>query len=246
MLDSFDKGSRAVVIGASGGIGKAFTEKLGAEDCFDEVFAFSRSDVAWDNDTITPGHIDLLDEGSIRAAAENAGDGGPLHLVIVATGMLHEGDEVQPEKTFSSLERDQMERGFAINTIGPALIAKHFLPLMDREARNVFAALSARVGSIGDNYLGGWYTYRASKAALNMMLRGLSIEVGRKNEKALVIGLHPGTVDTALSDPFQGNVPDEKLFTPDYATSKLLEVIDGLGPDQTGKIFAWDGEAIPY
>lgn len=126
----------------------------------------------------------------------------------------------------------------------PALIAKHLLPKLNKDHPAIFAALSARVGSISDNQLGGWYAYRASKAALNMIIKNAAIEVGRRNRKAIVVGLHPGTVDSDLSKPFQGNVADGKLFTPEDSAQKLLEVLRSLGPEQTGKCFAWDGKEV--
>ena len=131
-----------------------------------------------------------------------------------------------------------------MNTIGPALVAKHVLPLMPRTGRAVFAVLSARIGSITDNKLGGWYGYRASKAALNMMVRTLAIEEKRRNDRAILVALHPGTVDTDLSRPFQGNVTPGTLLSPSRAAVQLLDVIDGLKITDTGKHFAWDGTEI--
>ena len=139
-----------------------------------------------------------------------------------------------------------METAFRVNTIGPALVAKHFLPLLASDAKSVFAALSARVGSIDDNELGGWYAYRASKAALNMVIKTLSIELARRNPRALCVGLHPGTVDSRLSKPFQGGVPEGKLFQPAAAARALLTVLDGLSSGDSGALFAWDGTRIPF
>jgi len=138
-----------------------------------------------------------------------------------------------------------MKQVFAINTIGPALVAKHFLPLLDRNRRSVFAALSARVGSISDNRLGGWYGYRASKSALNMIIKTLAIELSRRNREAICIGLHPGTVDSRLSAPFQNNVAADKLFAPDLAATQLLEVVDQVRSEQSGRLLAWNGLEIP-
>ena len=135
---------------------------------------------------------------------------------------------------------------FAVNTIGPALIAKHALPLLRRTSRAVFAALSARVGSIADNRLGGWHSYRASKAALNMLVKNLALELARTHPQALAVTLHPGTVDTALSAPFQRGVVPEKLFTPALSAGALLQVLDGLTPAQSGGLFAWDGAQVPF
>ena len=225
--------SSAVVIGASGGIGKALEEALRDEGAFDAVHGFSRSA---DGDR----HLDLEDEASIVAAATKVGS--PT-LVIVATGLLHAGDK-GPEKAIRDLDPAWMAHNFAINAIGPALVAKHFLPTMPKAGRIVFAVLSARVGSIGDNKLGGWYGYRASKAALNQLVRTIAIEDKRRNSSGIVVGLHPGTVDTGLSQPFQGNVTPGTLFNPDRAAVQLLDVIDGLRAPDSGKLFAWDGVEI--
>ena len=163
--------------------------------------------------------------------------------MIVATGLLHDGDK-GPEKAMRELDPVWMARNFAINAIGPALVAKHFLPTMPKAGRIVFAVLSARVGSIGDNKLGGWYGYRASKAALNQLVKTVSIEDKRRNSSGIVVGLHPGTVDTGLSKPFQGNVTPGNLFKADRAAVQLLDVIDGLRAPDSGKLFAWDGVEV--
>jgi NAD(P)-dependent dehydrogenase (short-subunit alcohol dehydrogenase family) len=138
------------------------------------------------------------------------------------------------------------ETSFLINTIGPAMCAKYFLPLLRRDEKAVFAALSARVGSISDNRMGGWYAYRASKAALNMILKTLSIEYGRRFKQAVIAGLHPGTVDTNLSKPFQSNVQPGKLFTPELAAKQLVDVIDGLTPEDSGYLFDWAGKRVEF
>jgi NAD(P)-dependent dehydrogenase (short-subunit alcohol dehydrogenase family) len=167
-----------------------------------------------------------------------------VRLVIVATGMLH-GDGVRPEKHWGALKGETLAQLFAVNSIGPALVAKHFLPLLPRAGRSVFAAISARVGSIEDNRLGGWHAYRASKAALNMLLRNFAIELARRAPEAVCIGLHPGTVDTPLSEPFQGNVAPGKLFSPSESAAHLLRVIDRVGTADSGRVFAWDGSPVP-
>jgi len=163
--------------------------------------------------------------------------------VIVATGLLHQGER-GPERATKELDGAWLAAMFAVNAIGPALIAKHFLPLMPRSGRTVFAALSARVGSISDNRLGGWHGYRASKAALNQLIRTIAIEERRRNPSAIVVALHPGTVDTALSKPFQGNVAPGHLFDTGRAAAQLLDLIDGLRAADSGKLFAWDGAEI--
>ena len=224
---------RSIIIGATGGIGSAFARALSAQHGADSVIGLSRAS----------GDIDLTNEASILAAAERCAHGPPPDIVIVATGMLH-GAAGGPEKSLRELDANRLADAFAINVIGPALVAKHFLPLFARDKRCVFAALSARVGSISDNRIGGWYGYRAAKAALNMTIRNLAIELGRTHKQALCVGLHPGTVDTALSEPFQKNVAPERLFTPDYAATRMLSVLDQLTPADSGKCFAWDGAEI--
>lgn len=248
-LTSFPDKLNTVVIGASGGIGGAFVSALAAAPSVGSVLALSRSGRPVEGLSgpagISSGVIDLEDEESIEHAATQVVKSGPLHLVIVATGILH-ADSMKPEKSWNALSADTMERAYRLNTVGPALVAKHFLPLLDSSAKSVFACLSARVGSIEDNALGGWYAYRASKAALNMVLRTLSIELARRNPAAVCLALHPGTVDTDLSKPFQANVPNSKLFTPDDTAEKLLSVIDSAAPVDSGNLFAWDGQRIPF
>ncbi len=215
---------RAVVIGAAGGIGAALADALAEEE--NDVVRLTRADV------------DLTDEPTIAAAAARV---GKADLVIVATGLLHDADH-GPEKALRDLDPVWLAQQYAVNAIGPALVAKHFLPILPRTGRSVFAALSARVGSISDNRLGGWYGYRASKAALNQLIRTLAIEDKRRNDRGLVVGLHPGTVDTRLSKPFQQSGRD--LFKPDRAAVQLLDVLDALKPTESGKLFAWDGAEI--
>ncbi|WP_429911889.1 SDR family NAD(P)-dependent oxidoreductase [Glycocaulis sp.] len=242
-LSSLPENYRAVIVGASGGIGGAFVRHLAADPRCGEVIALSRSGRVYQGAKITPGRIDLEDPASIRGALVPVSAGGPVHLVIVASGVLH-GEDFGPEKTWRHLNAASMARLFAINTTGPALVAAALLDALPREGKSVFAALSARVGSISDNRLGGWHAYRASKAALNQIIRTLSIELARKRPEALIVGLHPGTVETALSEPFRGNVPEGKLFTPEYSAGHLLKVIDTLGPEHSGRCFDFAGEEV--
>ena len=223
-----------VVLGAGGALGSAFVKVLSEKYKNASLSAFSRNG---------ENHINYNCEDSLSEAAFLSSKEKPLDLVIVANGILHEA-EIMPEKSLGDLSAEKFQRIFEVNTITPALIAKHFLPKLNREQLSIFTALSARVGSISDNRLGGWYAYRASKAALNMVIKNLSIEVGRRNKKAIIVGLHPGTVDSDLSKPFQSNVADGKLFPPEYSAAKLLNVIENLTPEQTGKCFAWDSEEI--
>ena len=223
----------AVVIGASGGIGAAVVRALAASERFAVVHGLSRSG---------PDRLELEDEESIAAAAARIAQGPPPTLVFVATGVLHDGEE--PERSYKTLSVEHMLRDYRVNTVGPALVAKHFLPLLPKDQQTMFAALSARVGSIGDNRLGGWHSYRASKAALNMILKNLSIEMARTHPLAVIAGLHPGTVATDLSAPFQKGVAPGKLFDADYSAERLLAVLDGLSPKDSGGVFAWDGARI--
>lgn len=248
-LSSFPAPFSAVVIGASGGVGASLVRALVAAEAVTAILACTRSPSPWDvmpaGSKITPWRLDLTDEASVGAAARRAADLPELRLVIVASGLLHDGAAVQPERSFRHLDPDPLARLFAVNAIGPALVAKHFLPLLAPKGRAVFAALSARVGSISDNRLGGWHGYRASKAALNMILATLAIETAQRRPETIVVGLHPGTVDTPLSTPFQRNVPAHKLFTADQSAAYLVRVIDGLTTTDSGHVLAWDGTTVP-
>jgi NAD(P)-dependent dehydrogenase (short-subunit alcohol dehydrogenase family) len=231
---------RALVFGASGGVGGALAVRL--RDQGYETMALARKPSPdWSGAQL---RFDLEDEGSLASAAAELKDGAPIRRVIVATGLLH-ADGLMPERSNASLNAAQLMRLYAVNAAGPALIAKHFLPLLPRAEPSVFAALSARVGSIGDNRLGGWHSYRASKAALNMLIRTMAIELKRTRPHAILVGLHPGTVDTGLSRPFQRNVPEGRLFTPDESAARLLVVVDGLGLEDSGGVFAWNGARVP-
>jgi NAD(P)-dependent dehydrogenase (short-subunit alcohol dehydrogenase family) len=234
---------RCAVFGASGGIGAALTALLASREDIGEVHAVARRELPSAGKVIAH-RFDLLDETSIAAACARID--APLDLAIVATGRLVRENGTGPEKSWRALDAAGMAEMFAINAIGPALIARHVIPLLHRERRAVLAAISARVGSISDNRLGGWHSYRASKAALNMLVRNFSIELARTHPRALAVTLHPGTVDTELSRPFQRGVPAEKLFTPSRSASHLLEVIDGLSPSRSGSLIAWDGSDVPF
>jgi NAD(P)-dependent dehydrogenase (short-subunit alcohol dehydrogenase family) len=237
--------SQAVIFGASGGIGAALAAAVAASGRYDQVWAGSRSGTVAPGGTVAFG-FDLIDESSIAAAAALIGQHGPVALAFVATGVLSGGPDFQPEKSYKAQDPAAYARAFATNTTGPALIGKHFLPLLPRRERAVFAALSARVGSIADNRLGGWHAYRASKAALNMILRNFAIELGRSHPQAVIAALHPGTVATALSAPFRRAGEGRQILTPEQSAAHLLAVIDGLTPADSGQLIAWDGEAIPF
>lgn len=222
------------VIGASGAIGTAFTKLLSKKYPHATLHAFSRN---------SKNYIDYANEESIAYAADIASRNNPLDIVITTNGILH-NESIMPEKSLKDLSAAKFHFLFEVNTIIPALIAKYFLPRLNRDYPSRFAVLSARVGSISDNQLGGWYSYRVSKVALNMIIKNVAIEVARRNKQAVIVGLHPGTVDSFLSKPFQSNVPDSKLFTAEYSVLKMLNVLENLKSDQSGKCFAWDGHEI--
>ncbi len=234
-LTSLPSGGVAIVMGASGGIGAALVRSLEASGRFDAVRGLGRS---------SRPALDLLDEGSILASAQAIQDSGiPVRLVLDATGFLH-NEEWTPEKSWQQLDPAHMAHSFAINAIGPALLMKHFLPLLARDGKSVFATLSAKVGSIGDNRLGGWYSYRASKAALNQLVHTAAIELKRRNPQAICIALHPGTVDTGLSSPFAKS--GLEVRAPDQAAMRLLDVVEGLAARDSGGFFNHDGSALPW
>lgn len=233
----------ACVFGASGGIGQALCETLAARGV-EVVHAGSRRGVGPEGAGFQPFAFDLADEASIAAAAETMRS-EPPEWVIIATGVLTLPDGTGPERTYKRLDPVAMAEVFALNTIGPALIAKHMLAIMPRGSAFTLAALSARVGSISDNRLGGWHSYRASKAALNMLLRNFALEMARTHPDSVIVGLHPGTVDSALSQPFQSGLPDGQLTAPHQAANNLLEVLAGFGPEQSGRVFDFRGAEVP-
>ena len=231
----FPDGGLAVVVGASGAIGGALEARLRADDRFADVVGLSRSS--------SPA-VDLLDEASIAAAASAIAERGlDVRLVIDATGFLH-GDGVMPEKSLRALDPAQLAHAFAVNAIGPALLMKHLLPLLPRTGKSAFATLSARVASLGENRLGGWYGYRASKAALNQLVRSAAAELGRRSKESVCVALHPGHVESALSAPFGAG--GNRSYAPDEAATNLLSVLDGLAPADTGGFYDETGAAIDW
>ena len=233
-LGSFPPAGVAIVFGANGGIGGALVEAIRAAARFEHVVAFSRR---------TSPSIDLLDEASLERASAFAAHRGELRLVINATGLLHDNRQ-GPEKSWQQLDAVKLARSFALNAIGPALIMKHVLPRLPRSGKAVFATLSARVGSIGDNRLGGWYSYRASKAALNQLVRTAAVELARRSPDALCIALHPGTVATSLSAPFA--TTGLEVRSPPSAASHLLAVVNQLTTEDSGGFFDWRGQSVPW
>lgn len=231
-MNSFPDGFRALVIGASGGIGQAFVQALQSNPRCAAVVALSRH---------SKPRIDFDDEASVADAARALAAGGPFHLSINAAGVLHNAD-FMPEKKLADLSYAQLEATFRANTLGPALVLRHFSPLLAGE-RGVLAVISAKVGSIEDNRLGGWYSYRASKAALNMLLKTAAIELKRSKPGAVLVSLHPGTVNTGLSKPFKG----EQIGRPaPLAAQEMLAVLDGLTAADTGSFVAYDGTRLPW
>jgi len=224
---------QALIIGPTGGIGAALVQTLKADPSCVGVIGLGRS---------TTPSLDLLDEASIATCADHLKtNGAPFDLIFDATGGLTLNG-IGPEKSLRAIDPAVMAHQYAVNAIGPALLLKHFSPLLRGDGKSVFATLSARVGSIGDNSLGGWIAYRAAKAALNQIVKTSAIEIARKRPGAVVVALHPGTVRTALTEAIA------KTFThePDEAARDLLTVLDTLTPEQSGGFFAYDGSEIPW
>ncbi|MBM6596609.1 SDR family NAD(P)-dependent oxidoreductase [Microvirga pudoricolor] len=233
-LTSFPSGGSAVIIGATGGIGAALAEALDHAQTFTPVTRLSRRGEP---------ALDITDEASIERAAEHLARLPPPRLILDATGLLH-GPGISPEKSWRDIDPEAFARSFAVNATGPALLMKHLLPLLPRTGKAVFATLSARVGSIGDNRLGGWYAYRASKAALNQFVHSAAIELKRRAPEAVCVALHPGTVDTPLSGPFSRAGLD--VQAPATAAARLLAVIDGLDAGRTGGFFDHRGDVVAW
>lgn len=256
-MPELENNTNALIVGASQGIGLGLIRKLLQDDRVSRVFATYRSrETAIEllnleaeyQDRLICIELDITDEAQIIAALEKIRSYiSQLHLVINCVGILHDkNSDLSPEKSLRHINADRLMRYFQVNSIGAILLAKHLMPLFKHGDRSVFATISAKVGSIGDNQLGGWYGYRASKAALNMLMKTASIEYGRTCPQAIVVTLHPGTTDTRLSLPFQGNVPPEKLFSVERTVTQLLTVIEQLENHDSGQFFSWDGSQLPW
>ena len=230
------------IIGASGAIGNAFVEHYSNDQSVKNVFAFSRKKQTYENQKIQSFELDIENQNSIQDAAEKIKDKS-LNHIIVATGILH-SEHFNPEKSIKDINHDIMTKVISVNTIGPSLVGRYFIPLLTKDTKSVLAFLSARVGSISDNKLGGWYSYRASKTALNQIIKNFSIELKRTNSNAIVLGLQPGTVDSNLSEPFKKNVVKGKLFTPEQSRELLSNVIENATTKDSGNLLAYDGETI--
>lgn len=247
--------NNVLVIGASQGIGLGFVRALLQNETTAKIYAtYRREASATELIALSQKHsqrlfvlpVDVIEESQIATAVRQISTSvKELHLVVYCVGVLHEG-KLSPEKSLRQIDSQNLLYYFQVNSIGAILFAKHLMPLLRHSRRNVFASISAKVGSIGDNRLGGWYGYRASKAALNMLLRTTAIEYSRRCPQTVVVALHPGTTDTRLSQPFQKNVPPEKLFSVEHTVSLLLSVIEGLNFKDSGKFFSWDGTLLPW
>ena len=232
-----------VIIGGSGGIGRAFVDVLASRADVSSVAATYHSSQPAGTPTKVSWHaVDITDEASIEAWAQQTGE---IDWLINAAGILHRPDH-GPEKSIQRLDPGFFLHNVKINTLPTLLLAKHLQDKFKHRRPALFAAVSAKVGSIEDNRLGGWYSYRASKAALNMGIKTLSIEWRRTLPNVVVAALHPGTTDTALSKPFQKNVPEGQLFTPEQSVRYMLDVLSKLEPDDTGKFWAFDGELLTW
>ena len=259
LLRDYELPANALVVGATGAIGFELSRQLAANAQVARLFVVARAAtrnalladlIAQSAGRVVALDCDIRDEAALaRLAAAIAGSVPGLHLVINTAGMLHDGSgehDVRPEKSLMQISVAGLQASFAINAFGPILLAKSLLPLLRHSAPVVFASLSARVGSISDNRAGGWYSYRAAKAAQNQLLRTLAIELARLNRQSIVLALHPGTTDSNLSKPFQANVRAEKLFTPAFAAASLLQVIAARVPADSGNFYAWDGQPIGW
>ncbi|MBX9409400.1 SDR family oxidoreductase [Pseudomonas baetica] len=230
-MTSLGDGYRALVIGASGALGTAFCEWLKHDPRCASVRELGRK---------TDPALDLEQPETIANAAAELATEAPYQLIVHAAGLLHR-DTLKPEKSYSTMEDAALQAVFQVNTLGPAMVLRHFLPLLDPQG--AMAMLSAKVGSIGDNRLGGWYAYRASKAALNMLIKTAAIELARTRPHSRLLSLHPGTVVSALSQPFRGASAARPASV---ATHELLTLIDRLTPADSGHFFAYDGERLPW
>ena len=250
-----DRCTTALVVGAGRGIGLGFVQHLLQYDQFQTIYATYRDPERASGllsiadskpDRLVCLSVNPLQDSDVESCAKRIKqDSKAIHLIVNCVGILQEGS-LKPEKSVSQIQPEHFSRYFEVNTLPTGLLAKHFLPLFRKSGPSVLASISAKIGSIGDNRLGGWYGYRASKAALNMLIKTIAIEYKRKSPETIAIALHPGTTDTDLSKPFQANVPPEKLFSVDRTVSQLLAVIDQVGPDNSGEFFNWDGNKLPW
>ena len=246
--------TNVLIIGASRGIGLGFVNALLQKEDYNIYATCRQKELATELISLEQQYsqklhclvLDITQEEQIAELSHYLQQkNAQLHLVINCVGILHQGT-LQPEKSLRQISSADLLSYFQVNSIGSVLLAKHLLPLFRHAHPSIFAVLSAKLGSIGDNHLGGWYGYRASKAALNMLMKTVAIEYSRKSPQTIVVSLHPGTTDTHLSKPFQKNVPDEKLFTVERTVNQLLAVMENLTPEDSGYFFSWDGSRLPW
>ncbi len=247
--------AKALIVGASQGIGLGFVRSLLKQDNIAKIYAtYRHQETASELFTLQSEYsdrleclkVDITDESQIETVLKQIQQSvKQLHLVIYCVGVLHT-DSFSPEKSLKQIKPENLIYSFQVNSIGAVLLAKHLMPLFNKSDDSIFACISAKVGSIEDNRLGGWYGYRASKAALNMFLKTTAIEYSRRCPKTIVVALHPGTTDTRLSQPFQKNIPPDKLFPVEYTVGLLSKVIAGLEIKNSGQFFAWDGSQLPW
>lgn len=244
-----------LIVGASRGIGFGFVKSLLEREKNVNIYATYRQKTTAENlfklqleysSSLHLLQLDITEESQIANLAKHLKQEiSDLHLVINCVGILQENN-IKPEKSLRHINSENLLTYFQVNSIATVLLAKHLLPFFRHSHKSVLAAISAKVGSIGDNYLGGWYGYRASKTALNMFLKTISIEYKRTCPHTVIVALHPGTTDTNLSKPFQKNVPPEKLFSVERTVNQLLNIIDNLTENDTGQFFSWDGSRLPW
>jgi len=230
------------IIGSSGAIGNAFVEHYLKDNSIQNIFTFSRNAADHLSNKVSSYKMDVESQESIQKAAEQIKD-HIIDRVIIASGILH-NESFGPEKSIKDLNYETFAKVYSINTIGPALIGRYFIPLLNKNEKSVIAFLSARVGSISDNKLGGWYSYRSSKTALNQIVKNFSIELKRSNKNAIVLALQPGTVESNFSEPFKKNVSKEKLFSPKYSVELLSKVIESSSEEDSGNLISYDGDTI--
>lgn len=256
MFQRFPDGFHALIQGASRGIGLECVRQLLAQPHVGRVYATARRPARSEAlqalarehpERLVPVPLDVTDEASIEDAAATVGARSQrLHFLFNVAGLLHDDAGLRPEKRLADVRLENLERSFRVNAFGPLLVARAFAGMLTHGEHAVLANMSARVGSIGDNGLGGWYAYRGAKAAQNMFTRGLAVELGRKSRALVCVALHPGTTDTGLSEPFQRRVPEGKLFSAAYTVERLFTVVDELDADDSGTFRAWDGQVIPW
>ncbi|MCB8888535.1 SDR family NAD(P)-dependent oxidoreductase [Vreelandella malpeensis] len=246
MLDHLPDGFTALVTGAGGGIGSAVVEALLNSPRVGQLLAVSRTERAYGDERVTPITADITTEEGIDTVAR-ALENHPLHLLFNGVGTLHDHEhDIAPEKRLEQFDASAFARVMHVNAATPLRLLAALNGSLKGSHPCIVASLSARVGSIGDNGFGGWYSYRASKAAHNMLMKTAAIELARINSQAIVLCLHPGTTDTSLSRPFQARVPEDKLFTPAFVAERLLAVIDQRCPEDTGSFWDWAGEPIEW